>query len=67
MFYVKKSGKTDYGVWVLGDLKTETIEISGIFTTNLDEVPDTDKLEVKRLKIAKSQKSKDIKFHLEIL
>ena len=67
MFYVKKSGKTDYGVWVLGDLKTDTVEVSGIFTTNLNEIPDTDKLEVKRLKIVKSQKTKDIKFHLEIL
>lgn len=67
MLYVKSSGKSEYGVWIIGDLKTENVEINGIFSTDLQEVPETDKLEVKRLKISKNNKKKDIRFHLEIL
>ena len=67
MLYVKSCGKSQYGVWVLGDLKTENIEINGIFSTDLVDVPNTDKLEIKRLKISKNSKTKDIRFHLEIL
>lgn len=67
MLYVKTSGKSQYGVWVIGELKTENVEINGIFSTDLKDIPETDKLEVKRLKISTSNKNKNIRFHLEIL
>lgn len=67
MFYVRKAGKSDYGIWLIGDLKTDTVELNGIFSTNLTDLPVTDKLEVNRLKISKNPKNNTIKFHLEIL
>lgn len=64
MLEVKKSGKTKYGVWILGILKYSDFEIKDIFKTNLIDVPVDSSLEIKKL-IVNRTKNGDIKFSLE--
>lgn len=64
MLEVKKSGKTQYGVWVFGILKYSGFEIKDIFKTNLTDVPVDSSLKVKTL-IVNRCKNGDIKFSLE--
>lgn len=64
MLYVKSSGVSEYGVWIVGKLITSTIEINSIFKTNLKEKPTNDKLEIKKLLISNSKNG--IKFSVEI-
>lgn len=64
MLYVKSSGSSEYGVWIVGKLITSTIEINSIFKTNLKETPKDDKLEIKKLLISNGKHG--IKFSVEI-
>lgn len=56
MLEIKKSGSTEYGVWVIGTLNLGSLVISGIFSTNLSEIPTEKSLKVKLLKISTNKK-----------
>ena len=64
MLEVKKIGKTEYGVWILGTLKYSGFEIKDIFKTNLKDIPKETILKVNKLIVNKS-KNGDIRFSLE--
>lgn len=64
MLEVKKSGKTRFGVWILGTLKYSDFEIKDIFRTNLTDVPVDSSLKINKL-IVNRCKNGDIKFSLE--
>lgn len=56
MLDIKKSGTTKYGVWVVGTLRFQGLEISDIFNTNLSDttlLDDKESIKVKTIKIAR--------------
>lgn len=67
MLDVTKFGTSKYGVWVIGSLKYQDLEINDIFNTNLkDENYFNDNLNPKPKKIKISRnKQKQIVFSLE--
>lgn len=64
MLEVKKSGKTEYGVWILGTLRYSDFEIKDIFKTNLNDIPSESSLKIKKLFVNRTKKG-DIRFSLE--
>lgn len=64
MFELLKSGKNQYGVWVLGTLKLKGYEITDIFNTNLTEEP-TEDFTIKKI-IVKRTRSGQLRFSIEI-
>lgn len=55
MLEISKSGKTQYGVWVAGKLTLDKQIISGIFSTNLEEVPTAKIVSIKALYIRQAR------------
>lgn len=56
MLEIKKSGSTQYGVWVVGTLKYNGLEITDIFNTNLSDtslLDDKESIKVQSIKIAR--------------
>ena len=67
MLEIKKSGKTEYGVWVIGTLKYQGLEITDIFNTTLDDTSifeDKESIKVKTIKISR-RKDKSLRITLE--
>lgn len=64
MFELKKCGKNQYGVWVLGTLRVKGYEITDIFNTNLKEEP-TEDFTIKKI-IVKRTKNGNLRFSIEI-
>lgn len=64
MFELLKSGKNQYGVWVLGILKVKGFEITDIFNTNLTEEPQ-ENFTIKKI-IVKRTRNGNLRFSIEI-
>ena len=67
MLEIKKYGTNQYGVWVIGNLTLNGIEIKDIFSTNLKDekvLQETPALKVKKIKISRS-KNGIVHFSLE--
>lgn len=68
MLDIKKFGKTDYGVWVIGTLKYQGLEVNDLFNTTLSDttiLEDKESIKVKTIKISRSSKSKNLRITLE--
>ena len=68
MLDIKKFGKTQYGVWVIGSLKYQGLEIEGLFNTTLSDtslLEDKESIKVKSIKISRSSKTKSFRITLD--
>lgn len=67
MLEVLKFGSNKYGVWVIGHLNYQELEITDIFNTNLKDtsiLKEKDIIKIKKFKISRS-KNKNLVFSLE--
>lgn len=68
MLDIKKFGKTQYGVWVIGTLKYNGLEVEDLFNTNLSDtsiLEDKESIKVTKIKISRNSKTKQIRITLE--
>lgn len=67
MLEILKFGSNKYGVWVIGHLIYEGLEITDIFNTNLKDInilKEKDIVKIKKFKISRN-KQKNLVFSLE--
>lgn len=68
MLDIKKFGKTQYGVWVIGTLKYNGLEVDDLFNTTLSDTTlfeDKSSIKVKSIKISRNPKTKLLRFTLD--
>lgn len=68
MLEIIKYGTSKYGVWIIGHLKYDGMEIIDIFNTNLKDesvLKDKTNIKIKTFKITRNSKTKQIVFNVE--
>lgn len=66
MLEIKKFGQTDYGVWVIGTLKYQGLEVTDLFNTNLSDVSSLETKTDIKVKTIKISRKKDKSFRITL-